>query len=172
MFPLFIFIMGVAIVLSLPRLVEREGRAKAHWRVLRRALLLYGLGLIYYGGMKHGWHDIRFLGILQRIAICYLFAALLFLNFNLRGLIATFVALLVGYWALMTFVPVPGIGAGHFGPDQNLANWIDAQLSARPAVGQDARPGRAVEHAAGDRHLPARRVRRHAVARHPGEAGT
>ncbi len=125
-FPLFIFITGVAIVLSLPRLVEREGRAKAHWRVLRRALLLYGLGLIYYGGMKHGWHDIRFLGILQRIAICYLFAALLFLNFNLRGLIATFVALLVGYWALMTFVPVPGIGAGHFGPDQNLANWIDA----------------------------------------------
>ena len=50
----------------------------------------------------------------------------MFLNFNLRGLIATFVALLVGYWALMTFVPVPGIGAGHFGPDQNLANWIDA----------------------------------------------
>ena len=125
-FPLFIFITGVAIVLSLPRLVEREGRAKAHLRVLRRALLLYGLGLIYYGGIKHGWHDIRFLGVLQRIAICYLVAALLFLNFNLRGLIATFVALLVGYWALMTFVPVPGIGAGHFGPDQNLANWIDA----------------------------------------------
>ncbi len=125
-FPLFIFITGVAIVLSLPRLVEREGRAKAHWRVLRRALLLYGLGLIYYGGMKHGWQDIRFMGILQRIAICYMVAALLFLNFNLRGLVATFVALLAGYWALMTFVPVPGIAAGHFGPDQNLANWIDA----------------------------------------------
>ena len=73
-FPLFIFITGVAIVLSLSRLVEREGREKAHWRVLRRALLLYGLGLIYYGGMKHGWQDIRFLGILQRIAICYMFA--------------------------------------------------------------------------------------------------
>ncbi len=125
-FPLFIFITGVAIVLSLPKLVERAGRAQAHMRVLRRALLLYSLGLVYYGGIKHGWHDIRFLGVLQRIAICYLAAALLFLNFNLRGLIAAFVALLVGYWALMTFVPVPGIGAGHFGPDQNLANWIDA----------------------------------------------
>ena len=88
-FPLFIFITGVAIVLSLPRLVEREGKAKAHLRVLRRALLLYVLGLIYYGGIKHGWHDIRFLGVLQRIAICYLFAALLFLNLNWRGLIAT-----------------------------------------------------------------------------------
>jgi predicted acyltransferase len=50
----------------------------------------------------------------------------MFLNFNLRGLIAACVALLAGYWALMTFVPVPGVGAGNFGPDQNLANWIDA----------------------------------------------
>lgn len=125
-FPLFIFITGVAIVLSLPRLVEREGLARAHLRVLRRALLLYGLGLFYYGGIRHGWHDIRFLGVLQRIAICYLFASLMFLNFNVRGLVAACVALLAGYWALMTFVPVPGIGAGHFGPDQNLANWIDA----------------------------------------------
>ena len=125
-FPLFIFITGVSIVLALPRLVEREGRAHAHLRVLRRALLLYGLGLIYYGGISQHWADIRYLGVLQRIAICYLFASLLFLNFNLRGVIAAFAALLVGYWALMTFMPVPGIGAGSFAPDANLANWIDA----------------------------------------------
>jgi predicted acyltransferase len=125
-FPLFIFITGVSIVLALPRLVEREGRAHAHLRVLRRALLLYGLGLIYYGGISQHWADIRYLGVLQRIAICYLFASLLFLNFNLRGMIAAFAALLVGYWALMAVVPVPGIGAGSFAPDANLANWIDA----------------------------------------------
>jgi predicted acyltransferase len=125
-FPLFIFIMGVAIVLSLPRLVEREGKLYAHLRVLRRALLLYGLGLIYYGGISHHWSDIRLLGVLQRIAICYLFASLLLLNVDWRGMAITLVALLVGYWALMTFVPVPGIGAGSFGPDANLANWIDA----------------------------------------------
>src|SRR6476620_6482112 len=47
-FPLFIFIVGVSIVLSLPRVVEREGLAQAYWHVLRRSLLLYGLGLIYY----------------------------------------------------------------------------------------------------------------------------
>ncbi len=125
-FPLFIFIMGVAIVLSLTRLVEREGRAKAHLHVLWRALLLYALGLIYYGGMKHGWGDVRLVGVLQRIAICYLVASVMFLNFNLRGLVASFATLMIGYWALMTFVPVPGIGAGNFAPDQNLANWIDA----------------------------------------------
>jgi predicted acyltransferase len=125
-FPLFIFVTGVSIVLALPRLVEREGKARAHLRVLRRALLLYGLGLIFYGGVAQHWSDIRYVGVLQRIALCYLFASLLFLNLGRRGLIVALVALLGGYWALMTFVPVPGIGAGSFAPDANLANWIDA----------------------------------------------
>jgi predicted acyltransferase len=125
-FPLFVFLTGVSIVLSLPRLVEREGRGRAHLRVLRRALILYLLGFIYYGGISEHWEDVRWLGILQRIALCYLFVSLMFLNLDLRGMIAACVALLVGYWALMTFVPVPGIGAGSFAPDANLANWIDA----------------------------------------------
>jgi predicted acyltransferase len=126
-FPLFVFLTGVSIVLSLPRLVEREGRARAHMRVLRRALILYLLGFIYYGGISEHWEDVRWLGILQRIALCYLFVSLMFLNFDLRRMIAACVGLLVGYWALMTFVPVPGIGAGSFAPDANLANWIDAR---------------------------------------------
>ena len=125
-FPLFIFVTGVSIVFSLTPLVEREGMSSAHLRVLRRALLLYGLGLIYYGGVSEHWHDIRFVGILQRIALCYLFASLLFLNLSLRGLMVAFALLLLGYWALMTFVPVPGIGAGFFSLDANLANWLDA----------------------------------------------
>ena len=125
-FPLFIFVTGISIVFSLTRLVASEGMTKAHIRVLRRALLLYGLGLIYYGGISEHWTDIRYVGVLQRIALCYLFASLLFLNLNLRGLMVAFASLLLGYWALMTFVPVPGIGAGSFAPDANLANWLDA----------------------------------------------
>ncbi len=124
-FPLFIFLTGVAIVLSLPRLVEREGMAKAHMRIIRRSLLLYVMGVIAYGGISAHWADVRLLGILQRIAICYFFTALMFLHFNRRGLLAATVILLVGYWALMTLVPVPGIGAGSYAPDANLANWID-----------------------------------------------
>jgi len=124
-FPLFIFVTGVAIVFSLPRLVEREGKWAAHRRLLRRFVLLYALGVICYGGMAGGWSDIRFGGVLQRIAFCYLIASLLFLNVPVRGMIAAFVALLLGYWALMTFVPVPGIGAGSFTRGANLANWID-----------------------------------------------
>jgi len=124
-FPLFIFVTGLSIVLSLPRVVEREGKAKAHLRVLRRSLLLYAMGVIAYGGLSQHWPDIRLLGVLQRIAVCYFFTSLMFLNFNRRGMVAACVGLLVGYWALMTFVPVPGIGAGSFAPDTNLANWID-----------------------------------------------
>jgi predicted acyltransferase len=124
-FPLFIFIMGVSIVLSLPRVVEREGLAQAYWHVLRRSLLLYGLGLVYYGGISHHWADIRWLGVLQRIAICYLVTSTLFLNVSLRTMVGVCIALLIGYWAVMTFLPVPGIGAGTFAPNANLATWID-----------------------------------------------
>ncbi len=124
-FPLFIFLTGVSIVLSLPRLVEREGMAKAHLRIFRRSVLLYAMGLIAYGGISAHWVDVRLLGVLQRIALCYFFTSLMFLHFNLRGLIAATVAILVGYWALMTFVPVPGIGAASYAADANLANWID-----------------------------------------------
>jgi predicted acyltransferase len=136
LFPLFVFVIGVSIVFSLSRLVEREGQWAAHERVLRRSLLLFALGLIYYGGASNLWPEIRLLGVLQRIALCYLFASLLFLHLDLRGLIVAFVSLLVGYWALMTFVPVPDVGAGSFARGANLANWIDAQyLPGQPLNG-------------------------------------
>lgn len=125
-FPLFLFVTGVSIVLSLPRLVEREGKATAHVRMVRRSLILFGLGVLYYGGLSQPWPDIRLSGVLQRIALCYFFASLLFLNLRIRGIAAAFLVLLTAYWALMTFVPVPGIGAGSFAPDANLANWVDA----------------------------------------------
>lgn len=127
-FPLFIFVTGVAIVFSLTRLVEREGTRAAHLRVLRRSALLFALGVISYGGVAGGWENVRLGGVLQRIALCYLFASLLFLNLRLSGLVVAFVSLLVGYWLLMMLVPVPGIGAGSFERGANLANWVDAQF--------------------------------------------
>jgi predicted acyltransferase len=134
LFPLFIFVTGVAIVFSLTRLIQ-QGTSTAHRRVLRRSMLLFALGLVYEGVSKswpesavsESWPDIRLLGVLNRIALCYLFASLLFLNLRLPGLVVAFVAILVGYWALMTFVPVSGIGAGSYAKDANLANWIDGQ---------------------------------------------
>lgn len=146
-FPLFVFIAGVSLVFSLTRTVEEHGKVGACKKILWRAVLLYIIGLIYYGGISGGFEKIRLLGVLQRIALAYLFAGLLFVNFRIKGLIVAFVSLLVVYWALMTFVPVPGAGvlsdsefelyyltggivdgpaaAGNFNEGYNLANYID-----------------------------------------------
>ena len=79
-----------------------------------------------YGGFSGSFHHIRLLGVLQRIALAYLFAGLIFVFFGLRGRIAWCVGLLLGYWAIMAFVPVPDGAAGDFAEGKNLANWIDA----------------------------------------------
>jgi predicted acyltransferase len=75
-------------------------------RVLIRSLTLYALGLFYYGGISKGLDHVRWLGVLQRIALCYLAAGVIFCLFRLRGAVVVSVALLVGYWALTTFVPI------------------------------------------------------------------
>lgn len=126
-FPLFIFITGVSLTFSLNRRIAQQGRAAACWHVLGRAVLLYLLGIFFYGGFSTPFSEIRLMGVLQRIALCYLFAGLAFCFLQLRGQIIFFVGLLLGYWALMTFVPVPGVGAGSFAEGQNLANYIDQQ---------------------------------------------
>lgn len=124
-FPLFVFMIGVAVTFSLGKLVEREGRGVATRRILRRTLLLYLLGLIYYGGIAKGLDQVRWVGVLQRLALCYGFTGLCFVYLKPRSIAALAVALLVGYWAALTFVPVPGYGAGDFAEGRNLTNWID-----------------------------------------------
>lgn len=125
-FPLFLFLIGVVIPISLARLVEREGRAGALRRICTRALVMYLLGLFYYGGLSTPFDQIRLLGVLQRLALCYFCAGLLFIYLRPRGLGVVCVGLLIGYWALLTFVPVPGFGAGDFSEKHNLSDWIDA----------------------------------------------
>ncbi|MBM3840076.1 MAG: DUF1624 domain-containing protein [Verrucomicrobia bacterium] len=124
-FPLFVFIVGVSIVFSLGQLVEEEGTLAAYKRILRRSILLFALGLWYYGGASNEWPNIRVMGVLNRIALCYLFAGFVFCHFKTKGIIGVSAGLLLGYWGLMSFVPVPGIGAGSFAPGANLANYID-----------------------------------------------
>jgi predicted acyltransferase len=126
-FPMFVFIIGVSLVFSLTRIIEREGRGAAMRRILRRGVLLYLLGILYYGGFSTRIDQIRLLGVLQRLALCYTFAGLAFCCFGTRGLVACCVGLLIGYWALVTFVPVPGVGAGHFEEGKNLTNYIDRE---------------------------------------------
>ncbi len=114
-FPFFLFIVGVAIALSRP----------TPGRIVRRAAIIFTLGLVLNGLPSFDWATIRIPGVLQRIAVCYLVAAFLFLTTRLRTQALVTAALLLGYWAAMTLVPVPGHGAGDLGPEGNLAAWLD-----------------------------------------------
>jgi len=108
-FPLFVFIMGISMVFSLTKIIAREGRAAAVKRILRRGALLFVLGIIYSGGVTNPWPNLRVLGVLNRIALCYTFGALLFVFLRPRTLIAVAAALLLGYWAIMALVPIRDI---------------------------------------------------------------
>lgn len=108
-FPLFIFIVGVSLTFSLSKTLQQAGRAAAVKRLVRRSLLLFVAGLIYSNGFSLAWPDIRLMGVLNRIALVYFFVGMLFCYLKPRTLVAVGVALLTGYWALMTFVPVRNI---------------------------------------------------------------
>jgi len=108
-FPLFVFIMGISTVFSLTKIIEREGRLAAVKRVLIRGVLLFIVALIYSGGLSSQWHNLRLMGVLNRIALCYTFGGLLFIFCNVRVMVAAAVTLLVGYWALLALVPFPDV---------------------------------------------------------------
>ncbi len=108
-FPLFVFIVGVSMVFSLSRIIGQIGREEAFKRVFRRSVLLFLCGIFLSGGMSGRWPDIRLMGVLNRIALAYFFAGLLFCCFKPRVLVAICAGLLIGYWALMTFVPIRDI---------------------------------------------------------------
>lgn len=122
-FPLFIFLVGVSTVFSLTKTLAKGGATAARVRILRRFFLLFLVAQVYSGSLWQG--HIRWIGVLQRIAWCYLFASLLFCHLRLRGLVVVFIGILAGYWALLTFVPPPGEPAPTFAMHRNWANYID-----------------------------------------------
>jgi predicted acyltransferase len=105
-FPLFVFIVGVSLVFSLRRMIEQDGMGWTVKRILLRSLALYVFGLLVYGGISRGVDHIRWAGVLQRIAVCYLCTSLLFCVFRLQGLLVVCLTLLLSYWAMTTFVPI------------------------------------------------------------------
>lgn len=119
-FPFFLVIMGVSAAFS---------RAPLR-KVLIRAALLFGLGMLENEFIYRGTAGVRFPGVLQRIALCYLgVEAFVFIR---RPRVEPWVAalLLLVYWCLLTRVPVPGHGAGVLTPEGNLSYWLDRRLLA------------------------------------------
>lgn len=125
-FPFFLFIVGVAIPFSLTKRLERGDPKQALFlRILRRAVLLFALGLFLHGFPKYDFSTIRIPGVLQRIAVCYLVASVVFMQTRLTGQVVFTAALLIVYWLLMKLIPVPGYGAGILEREGNFAAYID-----------------------------------------------
>jgi len=130
-FPSFLWIAGVAMTLSFRKRMERgEDRATLLRHALRRAAIIFALGLFLNAFPHFQLAALRIPGVLQRIAVCYLAAAAILLYTSVRAQLAILVSLLAGYWILMKTVPVPGYGAGVLEPQGNLAQWIDSRVLA------------------------------------------
>ena len=135
-FPSFLFLVGVSLVFSFAkRFAASQSRQQILFHVFKRCLLLIAIGLLvnaspFVGLDLHSW---RFEGVTQRIALCYFAAALLELWSSRRGQIFAIAFCLLGYWALLRFAPVPGLGVPgrdipFMDPDRNIAAWLDRKL--------------------------------------------
>ena len=128
-FPVFLFIVGVAIPFSLGRRVEAGAeRGRLLLRVLRRSAILIGLGLLLAAWPFLDLGSLRLPGVLQRIGVVYLAAGAAFLWLGRRGLAALTAVCLLGFAAVMRFVPAPGGVAGDLEPETNLAAFVDRAL--------------------------------------------
>lgn len=129
-FPFFLFIVGTSIVFAYKNKVVN---ASTYKKITVRTLKLIGLGL-FLGAFTlsfpffKDFADIRFPGVLQRIGVVFFFASILFLKFNWKALIGITVFLLIGYWLLMTLIPVEGVVSTLERAPNNFANWLDVKV--------------------------------------------
>lgn len=124
-FPLFVFILGVSVVYSLDKILAQHGKLGAYKRIFRRTILLFLLGVFYDEGVANIHHENVLCGVLQRLALCYFFTSLLYCHVKRKGLIALFVVILIGYWILFCFVPVPGEGKVVIERGASWAKYVD-----------------------------------------------
>ncbi len=147
-FPNFLFLVGASIVFSLQsRIAKGESKPTLALHMFRRALTLFAIKIFLSAFPHFHVSHLRLYGVLTRIAICYLIAGLLCLAVwntrrRIRTLLAITATLLIGYWILMRFVPVPGLGLASLrdnipthaipilDPDRNLAAWLDRAVNA------------------------------------------
>jgi predicted acyltransferase len=128
-FPLFLFLAGVSMPFSF---AKRRGQGASDGTLarhaLRRGLTLVFLGVVYNGLLAFDFATLRYASVLGRIGLGWMFAALIALRCGVRGQVAWIAGLLLGYWAALTLVPVPGQGAPSLEPGRTLADWLDRTL--------------------------------------------
>jgi predicted acyltransferase len=129
-FPLFLFLAGVATPYSVGRDLEKgKTRKQLLMRVIKRGLLLVLLGIIYNNGLHlRPFSEIRFGSVLGRIGLAYMFANIIYLYTKQRGQIIWFCCLLIGYWLLLKFNSAPGFPRGDLTMEGNFASYIDRSI--------------------------------------------
>ena len=131
-FPSFLWIVGVAITLALGKKVESgEPKGKLFGQILKRAAVIFVLGLIVYAAPAFSLSTQRILGVLQRIAICYLIASVIYLTNNWKAQIAWIIGLLTSYWLIMMLIPTPGFAARDLAVGHNISNYVDQVILGR-----------------------------------------
>jgi len=128
-FPLFLFIVGVVLPFSFTRRLERgHSRTVLYLHILKRSAIIILLGLIFNGLQRFDWAQMRWPGVLQRIGICYFFAAIIVMNTKWRTQASIIAAVLILYWIATMLIPVPNYGAGNLTMEGCLSSYIDQQL--------------------------------------------
>jgi predicted acyltransferase len=131
-FPFFLFIVGVAITLAFGSRVESGRSARdLYLKVVKRTLIIFAIGIFLNGLPYFGLSELRIPGVLQRIAVCYFFASMIFLTTKIRTQVAIAIVLLLGYWLLLKFIPAPGFAAGDLTKEGSLPSFIDRVVFGR-----------------------------------------
>jgi predicted acyltransferase len=141
-FPIFLFLVGITTVLSTAsRIARGESRSSLFWHALRRAAILFALGILIHGFPSYPLATLRIYGVLQRIAICYFVATVIYLWDRRVATLATVAAVyLLGYWILMRWVPIPGYGV----PGRDFP-FMDKEINWVSVVDRRLFPGRLLE---------------------------
>jgi len=125
-FPFFVFIVGVAIPLAFGKRLESGGSTRdLYVKIVKRTLIIFAIGLFLNAFPDFGLAELRIPGVLQRIAVCYFFASIIFLNTKVRTQIAITIGLLIFYWLVVKLVPAPGYAAGDLTKDGSLPSYVD-----------------------------------------------
>lgn len=125
-FPFFLFIVGVSITFSFSKSLEQGISNKSlYLKILKRTIILFFLGLFINTFPNFDLPNIRIMGVLQRIALCYLVVSIIFINSKISVQIFLTAIFLFIYWALMEWIFVPGVGYGIYEKGKNVAAYLD-----------------------------------------------
>ena len=128
-FPSFLFMVGVSITLAIgPRKPDKTLHTKLILTALKRAIIIYLIFAALHLLFVHNFDNFRILGVLPRIAIVFFITVVIFLKTNFKQQFWIFWLILIAYYLLMNFLPVPGVGPSNLEPDTNLAAWLDRTI--------------------------------------------